>query len=603
MKLFICHSRVGWLGRACAFLCVAGMARSAAGADTEQAWRYRVRVRGVKDSAIARELTDISDAIARAKRPPASERQLRRRLQADEERFLRVLRSHGYYGATVATEIRTDRRPVRVLFRIEKGEPYRLRHIRLTLADGAAADTPLPDMSATGLTVGAIARARDVLDAEQRLAREAQRRGYPFARMADRIVKVDHAARALDAHFVFEPGPFATFGPLTIVGAPSVRETFLRGSIPWREGEPYDGDKVLLARRRWAATELFSSVRLIPEPDAQPEPALPMRAELAERKPRTLGAGAGYGSDEGARARLFWEHRNWLGAGERLHLGAAVSEIGQNAEARFRRPAFRRNDQALSLHVRAAQEDTDAFHSRNAGALLGVDRDLRQGMSAGMGFGYRHADVRERDGTTRERFGLLHLPLRWDWDRSDDLLDPRRGSRWSLGATPYADLLGSDLTFVKTRIGYTRYLRLTRRPELDWAGRAIGGVLTGASRAAIPADERFYAGGGGSVRGYGYQMAGELDGTTPLGGVALAAVSSELRWRATRYMGVVLFADGGKAFSTTSMDANSLLWGAGAGLRYFTPVGPLRLDAAVPLDRRPEADDRYQFYISLGQAF
>ncbi len=584
-------------------LCLGLGAQHASAKDSASAIPYRVRIRGVRDKDLAREMKAVSDAMERVKSPPASELQLRRRLDADVDRFQRVLRAHGYYRAAVTTDIDMDRRPARIRFRIDKGEPYRLREIRLVSADAGSAGPEPPDPADIGLSIGAVARANVVLRAEERLAQDFQRRGYPFTRIENREIHVEHATRAMDVTFVYEPGPFATFGRVTITGAPSVRESYVRGKMLWAEGEPYNGDQVALARRRLAGTDLFASVRVAPEPDAEPDPALPMRVDVVERKPRTLGFGAGYRSDEGARARLSWEHRNLFGAGERFHIGASVSEIGFGGEMRFSRFDFKRNDQTLSLLLRAAQEDTDAFHSRNAGALLGLDRLFSNGITGGLGLGYKYSEVRDDGSDPLERFGLVYVPVRWDWDRSDNWLDPRRGWRWSSSFAPYTDTLGSGLAFVKARAGYTRYARLTRRPELDWAGRLAGGVLFGASRDAVPADERFYAGGGGSVRGYGYQMAGELDDKKPKGGTSMVLASSELRWRITREIGAVVFADGGTASASGFPESDELFWAAGWGARYFTPVGPLRLDMAFPLDRRAGVDKPYQFYISLGQAF
>jgi len=120
----------------------------------------------------------------------------------------------------------------------------------------------------------------------------------------------------------------------------------------------------------------------------------------------------------------------------------------------------------------------------------------------------------------------------------------------------------------------------------------------------VPADERFYAGGGGSIRGYSYQSVGPLSGGDPVGGRSLLELSTELRLRLGERFGFVGFLDGGSAFGAAFPDFDEeLLWGTGLGFRYFTAVGPLRLDFAVPLDRRHGIDDAFQVYISLGQAF
>jgi len=299
----------------------------------------------------------------------------------------------------------------------------------------------------------------------------------------------------------------------------------------------------------------------------------------------------------------LWEHRNLTGAGERLTLSAVYSEIGYSGDIKAQRPDFIITDQTLSLSARVAREDTDAYQSDTRSILLAIDRELHPGWIVGIGAGFKFADVESSDRV--ERFGLLYLPARSDWDRSNDFFDPTSGYRMSLTGAPYWDALNDQVTFFKSRAGAATYTRLSRRHRLDWAGRLSLGSISGATREAIPADERFYAGGGGTLRGYPYQSVGPLDARQkPLGGKSILLLSSEIRWRINEEFGAAVFVDGGNVFEESYPDEfTEFKWGAGAGLRYFTPVGPLRFDIAFPLNRRRGIDDDFQFYISLGQAF
>jgi translocation and assembly module TamA len=203
-----------------------------------------------------------------------------------------------------------------------------------------------------------------------------------------------------------------------------------------------------------------------------------------------------------------------------------------------------------------------------------------------------------------EHFSLVSLPMYMEWDTSDDVLDPTRGGRLSLQLAPNQDIVETDLSFVKGLVTTSRYVQLSRVPSLVLAGKLALGAITGSERDAIPADERFYAGGGGSIRGYPYQTVGPIEQDEPLGGRSLLEISMEVRWKITEQFGLVAFWDGGSAFRGTRLDSGEdLRWGAGAGLRYFTSVGPLRLDIGIPLNRRPDVDDHFQLYVSLGQAF
>lgn len=576
-------------------LCAILLLSPAYGETSSLELRYRVRITGVDDRALRDDLESVSDAIALIKRPPVSETQLRRRAARDVPRFLQVLRSYGYYAASVDVSIRVDRKPARVRYIVDVGPPYMLRDVRMV------ALTEEPDAGPAPMPEG-VALAQQILQAEDRIVQFLERKGYPFARVLEREVRVVHSARAVDVLYLYDAGPRATFGDTTFLGLSSVREPFVREKIPWNPGDPYDGDLLRLAQRRLAGSDLFSTVRITKGDALTPESELPMRVELSERKHRSIGFGVGYASDEGMRGRVTWEHRNLLHEGERLTLSWAISEIGYASEARFQKPDFRRVDQVLKISLRAALDEPDAFRSRNVGALVGVDRELRPGLVVGAGTGFRYVSV--RDAEEENRFGLLYFPAHVDWDRSDDLLDPRRGGRLAFSVAPYHDVTGNEVTFGKVRVAATRYMSVTRRPALDFAVRFVLASIGGAARDDIPADERYYAGGGGTVRGYEYQSVGPLEGKTPLGGKSLALSSFELRWRFANEFGLVAFADGGAAYEESVPDSTEeYLWGAGFGIRYYTPVGPLRFDLAFPLDRRSGVDDSFQFYISLGQAF
>ena len=174
-----------------------------------------------------------------------------------------------------------------------------------------------------------------------------------------------------------------------------------------------------------------------------------------------------------------------------------------------------------------------------------------------------------------------------------------------MNAAPYTDVLGPTLNFAKGRITTTRYLQLAKAPNLVLALRGSVGSLVGAERDEVPADERFYAGGGGSIRGIGYELAGPLDDDDkPLGGRSVVEGSVELRTRFGDNFGAVLFLDGGTVdTSVLPTGGTRVLFGAGPGLRYYTPIGPVRVDLGFPLNPRQGVDDPFQLYFSLGQAF
>jgi translocation and assembly module TamA len=209
----------------------------------------------------------------------------------------------------------------------------------------------------------------------------------------------------------------------------------------------------------------------------------------------------------------------------------------------------------------------------------------------------------DEDGT--RTFNLVSAPLIAEFSNADNPLEPTEGLTLAARAEPFASVQDRGSSFMFWDVSGRHYLPLLRDRSLVLATRGRYSLLAGTGRENIPEDMLLYAGGGGSIRGYAYQFAGELDeDDDPLGGVSAVDFSAELRWRVNRDYGIVLFGDGGGAFSGRSpADREQYFWGTGAGLRYYTPIGPIRLDAAVPLERRDGIDDPFQLYLSLGQAF
>ncbi|MCS6780775.1 MAG: autotransporter assembly complex protein TamA [Geminicoccaceae bacterium] len=586
---------------------------------------YEVRFEGPLDAELLAALEAASTAVQQQERPPADELQLARRAERDLPRLEAALRGLGYYRSRAEVRVEPVARPAeparrpgfdeppagapppsgpaaRVVFLVEPGPRYRLDERRIEI-DGPAHGFVPPRPGQLGLDRGEPAIAQKVLDAEAALVRAAQEAGHALARAGPRSVVVDHDRQTMEVTLRIEPGPVVRYGPVRFEGGEGIAERYLRRLVPVEENARFDPRHLERGRDALAASGLFSAVRPRPAEKLDPDGRLPVTFELVQRKHRSIGGGVGYVTDEGPNVRVFWEHRNILGAGERFRADAGVSPIRQSAEASFRKPAFLVRRQALVANAVALAESLDAYDGRSLKLAAGVERRLRRQLEGALGVAYRFADIEDRRG--RERFALLSLPAWLAWDGSDDLFDPSRGARLRAEAAPYADTLGLGTRFLKGRLVATAYHPIWNRPRLVLAGRAATGSIAGAERDVVPADERWYAGGGGSVRGIPFQKAGPLDRHgDPVGGRSVLELSAELRLNLTEQLGLVGFIDGGNAFVDPIPDlGGGLRWGAGLGLRYATPVGPLRLDVAVPIDKKPEVDDPFQLYLSLGQAF
>jgi translocation and assembly module TamA len=569
----------------------------------ESVLSYRVSIEGLTDRELQGLLEGVSEAIALRERPPVSVRLLQRRVNRDIPLFRKVLRSQGFYGARVISDMDAGGKPVQVTFRIDTGPLYRIKSVDIQLSgEEPQGRVGVPERKDLGLAPGDPARSKAVVDVEERVIRWFRNRGLPFARMAAPRVVVDHGDRTVAVTYSVDPGPSARFGQTIVKGLQTVDEEYILRKIPWKPGDPFKGNLLQKGHRVLTGLGLFATVGIEEGKALDEKGALPVTIAVRERKHRSVGAGVSYRTDEGPGGQVSWEHRNILHRGERLSLSAAGSGIAVSMGGDFRKRDFLREDQSLLLSLRLADERPDAYSSRSLKSSVLVDRALSERLIAGMGLGFKESRVDQLG--VEESYSLLSFPLHMDWDTSDDLLDPTRGGRLAFQFVPFYDASGTDHDFVKGKVGYRRYFGISRKPFLLLAGRINVGAIGGAERDDLPADERFYAGGGGSIRGYAYQTVGPLSAGQPVGGRALLELSLEMRLKVTDRFGLVGFLDGGGAFRDMTPGSNEdLLWGTGLGLRYFTPIGPLRLDVGIPLDRRDGVDDSFQIYASLGQAF
>lgn len=584
----------------CVALSVLSLARSA-WADIP--YTTDIRLQGVEDSALLDALRNASQLVALEDRPPPTDAALRRRVADDLPRLEQVVQAAGYWTPKLSYAADFAVQPAKVTVTVAPGPLFHVASVTFHSPSGET--LPFLDRlgpSAFGLGIGAPARSAPVADAERQITAEYARNGHPFAKVTDRKAVVDIAKDTMTVSYTVDPGPPARFGPLVIDGLKRVDRDFVERRVDWETGMPYDSRLVEQTRRDLVKTGLFSSVRIMPaeRPDAQDEVA--MTIDLVEGPPRSIGAGVAYNTNLGFGGQAFWEHRNLLGGGEKLRVTAGAAQRQLGLALAFRKPDFVDRNQDFLTNAGLFDQKTDAYTSRREQIFVGVERPLLPSITVDAGLDFEHANVRD-PLRGNEDYSLFGVPFVLRRDTTDDLLDPTIGSRQILTLTPYHSLSGPDLNFVTSRLEGRKYVRLDDTGRMVLAGFAALGSIVGESRDALPADKRLYAGGAGSVRGYGYQRAGPLGpGNVPLGGTSSLELGIEFRYRITDTIGIAPFIEGGNVYPSSFPDRATLLWGGGIGLRYYTIIGPVRLDLATPFTRRP-GDDPIQVYISIGQAF
>ena len=565
---------------------------------------YDLSIEGVDDRELRDLLDSASQLRALEKRPPATMTGLERRIRNDLERLRAVLKSEGYYAATLGYEIDAATRPAAVRMKVAPGERYTITEFIIEYIGESAPQTQFrPTLEDVGIRIGMPARAPTVKQAERRILEVLGERGRPFAKIANLKAVVGHADKRMTVRISVESGTKARFGPLAITGLTSTEEDYIRRLVSWKEGDLYDRRQVASTRSALSSTNLFSSIKISIAPKLDEKRRLPVTIALAERPHRSIGAGFSYSTDVGFGGEVFWEHRNIFNRNERLRTTLKAAQIEQSGKLEFRKPAFFSPRQALISEVELINRKTDAFDQRSVAATVALERQYRSNWRATLGVTGSYDSVEDNEGI--RDFKLFGLPITALRNTKDDALNPTRGLTLDLSATPYVGTGEGFLSFARLLAGGSTYYAIDKAKRFVAAGRARVGSLVGASTERIPADKRFYAGGGGSVRGFGFQQIGPLDAANdPLGGRSLVEFSAELRIRVTDKFGIVPFIDGGTVFDAEYPTFDRpIRWAAGLGLRYFTGFGPLRADVAFPINGRSGVDDVFEFYISIGQAF
>lgn len=568
--------------------------------DAETRVDYEVELTGAPSEEVDEVLTASLRLYRFQENGAQSPAFLRRRADADVETVLRVLRSFGYFDGSVSTRI-MEGEPALAIVAIEPGPLFTLAAHNIVAVDPAGAPVDLPAEVLPG--TGVPAEAETILDAEGVAVAHLQTTGRPYAALQGRQAIADRETATLEVTTTIETGAAYVFGPPVFSGGERVARDYLRTYVTWDDGAPVDLNELGSYQRELLTTDLFNagSVSL---PETPPEgPVLSPVVRLEERPFRTVSGVVNFSTDTGPGGGASFEHRNLFGSNETVNAEVGASLEEQFVELRYIQPQWRRPGQDLNTELRLERIDDDAFESLSATAALGVERELTPRWRVGAG---GLIEISEIDGTDDEGTSLLGgLPVYAIYDSSDDLLDPSRGARLRTNVTPFAGTaeFGDPIFLVVDTTG-SAYFDLTGEKAYILATRGRIGTIFADDLSDVPSNRRLFSGGGGSVRAFENRFIGPLDDDDdPTGGLSVVEAGVELRARVFGDFGVAIFGEAGAvADSIAPSFEDGLLFGAGLGLRYASPVGPLRLDFAVPINPR-SVDDAVQIYLSLGQAF
>ncbi len=578
----------------------------------------------------------------RSDAPPDADA-LVRRAQLDLPRVVDALWGAGYYNASVAIDIagvplrigvdRTQaaivaaaayrgraRTPVRIV--VDPGPAFRLRNLRIIdmRTNAPFSSQTLPDY-VVKLETGDVARSADVVAAQTRIIDHFRARSQPFAKAPRVEPVVDHPNAAVDLTLGVDPGPVAPLGEITVRTPASIDPRVVRSYVYAEPGDPYSPETIASIRRSISQIEAVSAVRIRTPEEVSGLDAfgrLPVDIETGERPTRAAGVSAKYSTRDGPGVTAFFVHRNLFGGAERLRLEAtgayltekgpgnivkdsALREFGGRVSASFIKPALGGTRFDLLMDANATREATEGYLAESAGGSIGIQRRFAERVSA-------KARIDVETGKTRDILGeidytIVGLPVSATYDSTDKRLDPTRRVSITGEIAPYFEAFGSTVGFTRFRGSASGYYAFDEAARVVFAARIGVGSISGADLLELPANLRLYAGGGGSVRGFAYKSLSPMVGRVPIGGRSLLEGSVEARIKITDTIGVVPFVDAGSAFASSYPDFKEpIRVAAGLGLRYYTAIGPIRLDVAAPLDRK-KGEAPVAFYIGFGQAF
>ncbi len=566
-----------------------------------QALDYQVRFEGVNEKQ-ASLLREISQTLQLETTPPPTLIALKRRAEADIPILLSGLQSLGLYSASITALVDDSGSSALVIFRIKAGGVYPLGEIEVEL-EGENQENPIEGVTPRdlGLLVGSPAIPEEILKAEDILLQILKKRGYLFAIIEKKVIARE-ATQDISLLFHVRSGPLIRFGETSIFGLVSVNRDYVESKIAWKVGDPYDPKLLTETQMALESTGLFTTISFEHEKEPSLEGELPFDIILQEGYHRTIGIGAAYNTSLGPGVSLNWDHRNAFCRGHKLAAKADLFWIRQNGKIEYTIPEFLQQNQRLRFVTELEKEHTEGFTETFYSAFIHLDRFPSDCWRYSIGVGYKQ--LFSSRSNNNEPFALFKLPLSTKLTYIDDPLDPTTGSMLLMKAVPTYRFNRNEFFYTILEGIGSIYQPLSWPLPQVLAFKFNIGSIVGPGTVTIPPPERFYAGSDCTLRGYKYLTVSPLnrDGK-PIGGRSLAIFSAEHRVRITSEIGFVTFYDVGNVYdnSLPRLDQKQLQ-SLGVGLRYYTPVGPLRADIAFPLNKRP-IDNNFQIYLSIGQSF
>ncbi len=535
-------------------------------------------------------------------------------VEADVQKLSDLLLSEGFFSGSVKSEVtRRDKgRKVDVAFLVDEGPATTVARVNVKGLDTLAPDMRERMEKAARVRAGDRFRAESYNETKRNFLLLLQDNGYAQAKVEGEV-RVDRNKHEAEVFVTVDRKKFMRFGPVALKCLEGTDPRVIRSRLVFAPGQPYRLSEILQSQRNLFSLGFFSTVAVEPEvePEELPGAEVPMRVTGTYGKFRRVRLGVGYGTEDRFRVQASWMHRHIGSMARQLTLTAKASSIVQLVEAGMLWPYFGAPRQELSDNFSLSRNANVSYTDRTVSNRVEVHRALgpfvhvRPGHLLEM---HRLEEVsvgtREDLGAAGEDFFISAFTLSADQDRRSPPGNPTRGSFLAGGVEAASRYTGSAVQYVRV-FGEARQL-VNLSDSVILAGRGLYTTINPTEETShIPIFKRLFSGGGSSVRGYAFQRLGPANAKgDPLGGESMAEGSLELRFPLYKSLGGVVFSDAGMVLLTPfSFDADEILATAGVGLRYDTPVGPLRVDVGFKVNPPTENEDEYRLHLSIGQAF
>ncbi|HYI41937.1 MAG TPA: BamA/TamA family outer membrane protein [Allosphingosinicella sp.] len=590
--------------------------------------RYTLVVEGFEEIGLEGRFRDLS-ALEDADGEATNGAQISARAKEDELLAVRLLRSEGYYDATALSSIeQLPDQPgqMRVVVSAVPGPRYLLGNITIA---GPQTEPPNLAREALPLKTEDPIVAINVEAAEANVRLRLPQQGYPFAEVGLRDILLDPETRHGDYTLPVEPGNRSRFAGFTTEGDLAFGAKHVEVLSRFKRGDLYDSRKVDDLREAMIATNLFTTVSAAPvatgEKAEDGTEYVNILVTQDAGPARSLAGTAGYSTGEGFRAEATWEHRNLFPPEGSLRANAIIGTQEQLLGVTLRRNNWKKRDRSIFVQAEAGRRDLPAFKGYTARLRGQVARESTPIWQKVWTYAVGAELIATNEAQTgfprlsiADAFFLAGVSGQVGYDRSNSLLDPTKGFRLKAFVNPETSLREPGQPYIRNILDGSVYYPAAE--NIVVAGRARVGSIYGARLSELAPSRRLYSGGGGSVRGFGFQELGprvevanpdfdpldpdEKDDPTlsiPTGGRSMVEFAVEARYRFGNY-GVVGFVDAGQVYESQTPRLNDMRFGVGVGGRLYTNFGPLRADIAVPVGRR-RGESKFAVYVSIGQAF